>query len=66
MPWPVTMTEKEKNHTQESFTQKKEVKNGGEAWKGKKQLPLVCGHSQPQVISALDQYEGAGEGGQSW
>ncbi len=56
------MAEKEKNQTQESPTQKKEVKNGGVAWKGNKQPSQVCGHSQSQVISTLDQNEGDGEG----
>ena len=51
-----------KNQTQESPTQKKEVKNGGVAWKGNKQPSQVCGHSQSQVISTLDQNEGGEEG----
>ena len=54
------MIEKEKLHTQESPTHKREKKNGDGVSNGKKQPPEVCGHSQ--VISTLDQNEGAGEG----
>ena len=56
----LTMIEKEKLHTQESPTHKREKKNGDGVSNGKKQPPEVCGHSQ--VISTLDQNEGAGEG----